>query len=1601
VPTDDFLDELVGATRDTTARLGIPGLVRDRALSTPDQTACSDEERSLTYAELDHLSDRMAERITDVNNGVRGAVAIRLARSVDLVVGLLGILKAGCWYLPVGLTEPASRVVRMAALANPLAVVGAAGNGLDGLPALDVPTVSEPGSSPVALPEVDEDDPVYVLFTSGSTGEPKGVQVGSGALVNRLLWMQQRYGLRAGDRVLQKTPYTFDVSGWEFFWPLLAGACCVLAPPGAERDFGLLAETIRRRRITVCHFVPSVLDEFLRQSAPGETLRHVFCSGEALPAGLARRFLDACPAELHNLYGPTEAAIDVTQWTVPRALGPDDRVLIGAPVDNTVLRVAREDGTPVPAGDAGELWIAGKQLALGYVSRPDLTARAFPVVDGTRYYRTGDLVRLVGDQLEYLGRIDEQVKVRGVRVEPGEVEHVLGQHPAVRQAAVVPVGTDPTGGVELVAAFTRRTEPPPWTELRAFAADRLPPAYVPVGFREVDALPLNGTGKLDRARLREELTEWWLSSARAAAADTDDISRLWWQVVPRPATDSADQGFQDLGGHSLLAARLIGRLREELGVHLPITSLLRDNASLTEVRQILATADRETVAPSLHRHSGRSPFSPGQRWLWLASQMWPESGAHNVIVALHLHGPVQVDVLQAALADVIRRHDILRARVVMSDGEPELHYADTADPQWTLSSGADESAFIRRIAAQPIPMSDAPMLRGGLLVQDDGACLVLSFHHLVADQRSADIVLADLAAAYRGGSTKEAPSFAAYAESETRQVNGPRWAAALAYWRRTLADAPATTELPFSTPPSSRPTFAGRRHRRHLGHAVVRFCHANAVTPGAMVLTCLSAVVAKWTGQDTVVLGVPASRRRGGAEDDVVGFLVDTLAIRVDVDGEPTFDTLLRRVWERYTEVLEHHTPSFAAVVAELGLETRPTRNPLFQIWVNDLSHAAPPPDFAGIPASAVDLPDPPALFDLNLYLSRDADGYRVDLVRAVDRVAAEVADHVLDQVVALLDRVVEGLSPSWADLLPTHEVPRQAPYQAKPIAILDAIGRQAPEATAITVDGRTRTYREVTAVTAGIADQLGRHGVTTGSVVLVQARRTPHLIPALLGVWAAGGVAALVDHSPRSHTDVDIRALLKPAVTLEVTADGVRVADGLDQPRVIPHASHILFTSGSGGTPAPVAVPKAALPTFLGWYTDAFGFTGADRTGLLAGLGHDPVLRDICAPLVMGGSVAVPPEDVFDSPAALFRFVVEAELTVLHATPALLELLIAGARTRIKSLRLVVSGGAPLSAGLVRRLRQITDAQVVNAYGTTETPQIVCCHVVDDDSDLVPIGRGCAGHEVVVHTKNGRAAVGERGEIVVRGQHLAAGYLDGRNPERFAADPEGRVFRTGDMGRLDPWGRVHVDGRTDRQVLVNGHRIALEDIEHAALQHGTVVRARADHRRSGLGDVLDLRVVTDHPLDMAELRRHLRTLLPAHAVPARLTRVSTLDTDGNHKVGGPQRGYRTEWVDRLDALIRHELGLPIEPEQNLFDAGLNSVTLVRLHARWREDIGHDVAITALFANPTLGALDRALEGQHTDATTTRRADVSRIRAAGAIRSQIRRRIYQDSGGPQ
>ncbi|MCG8914792.1 amino acid adenylation domain-containing protein [Actinokineospora sp. PR83] len=751
----------------------LTALLAEAAARTPEAEALVFEDRSLTYAEFDAEANRLARLLVEHGAGPGRLVAVAVPRSVELVVALHAVLRAGAAYLPIDPDYPADRIGFLLADGAPALLLTTPG--LDsrlpgGVPRLLLPAAGAEALSPEPLTDADRlapllpGHPAYAIFTSGSTGRPKGVLVPHRGIVNRLLWTQHEYRLGADDRVLQKTPSGFDVSVWEFFWPLIAGSTLVVARPEGHRDPGYLADLIHRERVTTAHFVPSMLQAFVAEADPARcaSLRRVLCSGEALPGELAARFTAAFDAGLHNLYGPTEASVDVTAWAVL----PEDgtSVPIGRPVWNTRTYVLDPALRPVPPGVPGELYLAGRQLALGYHNRPGLTADRF-VADphgapGTRMYRTGDIARWRADgALEYLGRVDDQVKIRGQRVEPGEVEAVLAGHATVGSVAVL-ARRDRPGSIRLVAYVV----PTAGTEvdaevLREHAAEALPEHMVPAAVVVLDALPLTPNGKLDRKALPAP-DPVRAGSGRQAGTPVEAVLVGLFADVLGVAEVGADDSFFDLGGDSIVSIQLVARARAAGFVLTP-----RQVFEHRTVARLAAVARADTAAALLveDADAGTGPLVPTPISHWLLDRGGPIAGFHQSMVVTTPAG-ADLDRLAAALDALLGRHDSLRLRVdrdatgwsasVAPRGTVRaadlLSQVDltTVDPEGVAAVIAEEAVaarteldpFTGRVAR--FVWFDAGPRRPGRLL--------LVVHHLSVDGVSWRVLLPDLAAAWRG-----------------------------------------------------------------------------------------------------------------------------------------------------------------------------------------------------------------------------------------------------------------------------------------------------------------------------------------------------------------------------------------------------------------------------------------------------------------------------------------------------------------------------------------------------------------------------------------------------------------------------------------------------------------------------------------------------------------------------------------------------------------------------------------------------------------------------------------------------------------------------------
>ncbi|WP_164019479.1 non-ribosomal peptide synthase/polyketide synthase, partial [Pyxidicoccus trucidator] len=806
---------------------------------TPDAPALGFEDSWLSYRELDARSNQLAWHLRSLGVGPEVRVGLCAERSLELVVGLFAILKAGGAYVPLDPSYPRERLEWMLDDSRPAVLLTQ--------PSLLARLPEAPGAAVVPLALGDEalrglpthapdvrvhpDSLAYVIFTSGSTGRPKGAMNAHRAVCNRLLWMQHAYGLGADDVVLQKTPYSFDVSVWEFFWPLMVGARLVVARPGGHQEPDYLVRLISEQRVTTTHFVPSMLQHFLEQPdlESCSSLRRVVCSGEALSPELTQRCLQRLPsAQLHNLYGPTEAAVDVTAFHCLPQLGLRS-IPIGRPISNTLIRLLDANLRPVPVGVPGELFIGGIQVGRGYLARPKLTAERFipdPFASepGARLYRTGDKARWLADgNIEYLGRLDFQVKVRGLRIELGEIEGALELHPQVRQAVVV-VREDSPGDKRLVAYVVAPSgeQAPDSSALRDVLKQRLPEYMVPSAFVSMEALPLNSSGKLDRKALPAPDGALTASVEFVAPrTPTEQLLASQWSLLLKATRVGARDNFFELGGHSLLATQVISRIRTTFGVDLPISALFAA-PTLEALAASIDTLARQELGPKLPsllpvERTGALPLSFAQQRLWFLDQLIPDSALYNMPAPLRLEGTLDTAALERSLTELVRRHEVLRTSFPAEGDQPLQVIAPPAPLPLervdlsALPAAEREDEARRLIEAEcrkPFSLARGPLLRALLLkLADAEHVLLLNVHHIISDGWSLGVLVREVAALYEAfsqGQPSPLPElpvqYADFAAWQRQWLQGEALEAQFSYWRQQLAGSPQVLELPTDRP---------------------------------------------------------------------------------------------------------------------------------------------------------------------------------------------------------------------------------------------------------------------------------------------------------------------------------------------------------------------------------------------------------------------------------------------------------------------------------------------------------------------------------------------------------------------------------------------------------------------------------------------------------------------------------------------------------------------------------------------------------------------------------------------------------------------------------
>ncbi|MFH9428131.1 amino acid adenylation domain-containing protein [Streptomyces sp. NPDC017615] len=1268
-----------------------PEAVRVWAARTPGATAVRDADTSLTYAELDARADALAHVLRGRGAGRETLVALALPPSVTTVVAMLAVLRAGAAYLPVDPRYPATRIRHMFADARPVLLLTTS-EVHEALPHTDVPWL-DPGrpdfvESEFAAP-LHPADPAYVIYTSGSTGRPKGVTVPHGALANHMAWMAGHLSLTQDDRVLARTSTSFDASVWELWLPLMNGAEVCVLPDGANQDPRALVGWMDRFGVTVAQFVPSHLALVLAEAAdaaPLPALRAVLCGGEPLPRALADDIARTWHAEAHNLYGPTEATIDATAHRVPEAAEGHaaETVPIGRPVDTMRAYVLDARLRPVPTGVTGELYLAGPNLARGYLGRPGLTAGRF-VADpfdtaGARMYRTGDLVRWNRHGLiEYVSRADDQVKLRGFRIELGEVEAALLARPGVTAACAV-IREDAPGRRRLAAYAVTADGAPRATALRDDLAETLPHYMVPGAVVVLDELPLLPNGKVDRRALPEPEPDAETPPVTGRGTPQEELlAGIFADVLHRPAVGPHDSFF-DLGGHSLLAMRVVSRVRAVLGAELAVRTLF-EHPTVAGLARALDTPGRArpAVLPAAHRPDPL-PLSYAQLRLWFLNRLEGPSSTYNIPLVLELDGALDPDALRAALGDVIERHEALRTVFPERDGVPHQTVlpAEEATPELPVVSTApaDMDATVLAAVRETFDVTTDLPLRALLLRSaPEHHVLVLVVHHVAGDGWSLAPLARHLGTAYRARLEGAEPGLAVgtplqYADytlwqrallGEGEDESDGVLRGQLDHWHTALAGMPGLIDLPLDRP---RPAAVDPRGGVHtfevpaeLHARLLRLARESGSSLFMVLQAAVAALLHRHGAGDDIPLGSPVAGRTDEALEDLVGFFVNTLVLRTDLSGRPSFRELLVRVREFDLAAYAHQDVPFERLVEHLNPVRARDHHPLFQTMVVLQNQESVRPDLPGLVVEDRLVHNGLSKFDLTFAFTEDRDG---GLGAGVEYATALFDRGTVENLAARLVRLLEQVSDEPERPLAEHDlmtpdehvrVTRWGTGRALPAtdegaalpALFAAQARRTPDAAAVTDDGTTLSYAELDALSDDLARTLAGLGVGPETGVGVLLGRSPAVVTASLGtVRAAGAYVPLDARWPEERLDqvagaagvrvllVDEAACGSPWVAAAAARTPVVVLDRLG--RVLRGAPE------RPGRPVPVPDPASlAYVMFTSGSTGlpkGVGVTHAD----VAALAADSAWRDGAADAVLMHSAYVFDASTFEIWAPLLH---------------------------------------------------------------------------------------------------------------------------------------------------------------------------------------------------------------------------------------------------------------------------------------------------------------------------------------------------------------------------
>ncbi|WP_110109397.1 plipastatin non-ribosomal peptide synthetase PpsC [Bacillus subtilis] len=1599
------------------------GLFERQAAVTPERLAIRFSGGSLTYAELDMYASRLAAHLAARGVTNESIVGVLSERSPDMLIAVLAVLKAGGAYLPLDPAYPKERLSYMlkdSGASLLLTQPGCSAPNFSGetlevdMTSLECEEVKRHVSASVS-----DGSLAYVIYTSGSTGQPKGVAVEHRQAVSFLTGMQHQFRLSEDDIVMVKTSFSFDASVWQLFWWALSGASAYLLPPGWEKDSALIVQAIHQENVTTAHFIPAMLNSFLDQAeierlSDRTSLKRVFAGGEPLAPRTAARFASVLPqVSLIHGYGPTEATVDAAFYVLDPERDRDRlRIPIGKPVPGARLYVLDPHLAVQPSGVAGELYIAGAGVARGYLNRPALTEERFledPFYLGERMYKTGDVARWLPDgNVEFLGRTDDQVKIRGYRIEPGEIEAALRSIEGVREAAVT-VRTD-SGEPELCAYVEGLQR----NEVRAQLQRLLPGYMVPAYMIEMEQWPVTPSGKLDRNAL----------PAPGGAADAETytaprnvtemkLSQLWEDVLKNGPVGIHDNFF-DRGGHSLKATALVSRITKEFDVQVPLKDVFAHPTveGLATVIREGTDSPYEAIKPAEKQET--YPVSSAQKRIYVLQQLEDGGTGYNMPAVLELEGKLNLERMDRAFKELIKRHESLRTAFEQdAGGDPvqRIHDEVPFTLQTTVLGARTEeeaaAAFIK-----PFDLSQAPLFRAQIVkVSDERHLLLVDMHHIISDGVSVNILIREFGELYNN---RKLPAlriqYKDYAVWQEGFKTGDAYKTQGAYWLKQLEGELPVLDLPADHARPPMRSFAGDKVSFTLDQEVTsglyKLARENGSTLYMVLLAAYTAFLSRLSGQEDIIVGSPIAGRPHKDLEPILGMFVNTLALRTRPEGGKPFVQYLQEVRETAMEAFEHQDYPFEELVDKLELTRDMSRNPLFDVMfvLQNMDQESLELDELCLKPAANN-GHQTSKFDLTLYAQEQPRGLLTfQMEFSTDLYKKKTIEKWLQYFNNMLLSIIKDnkaalgtiniLNEDEAHYL-IHELNRTKidyPRNETISRLFEMQAEQTPNAVAIVSDTQVFTYEDLNSWANQIASVLQIKGVGPDSVVALLTGRTPELIAGMLGILKAGGAYLPIDSNLPVERIAYMLSDSRAALLLQSEKTEKRLL-GIECEQIIiediqkqgeaknvessagPHSlAYIIYTSGSTGKPKGVMIEQRSVIRLVK-NSNYITFTPEDRLLMTSSIGFDVGSFEIFGPLLNGAALHLSDQQTFLDSHQLKRYIEHQGITTIWLTSSLFNHLTEQNEQTFSQLKHLIIGGEALSPSHVNRIRNVCpEVSIWNGYGPTEnTTFSTCLHIQKTYELSIPIGRPVGNSTAFILNQWGvLQPVGAVGELCVGGDGVARGYL-GRpdlTKEKFVPHPFApgdRLYRTGDLARWLSDGTIEYVGRIDDQVKVRGYRVELGEIETALRQIDGVKEAAVLARTAQTGSKELFGYISVKAGTNAEqVRSLLARSLPNYMIPAYIIEMETLPLTSNGKLNrkalpepdvASKQTYippRNELEEQLALIWQEVLGIQrIGIEDSFFELGGDSIKALQVSARLGR-YGLSLQVSDLFRHPKI-----------------------------------------------